>query len=228
MALTIILSSCNFGATPAPTQDVGAIQTEAFSQVMTQVVAAYTPTSMPTSTLVPTSTLAAPPTFASIGGGVETATPFAFNTPLPGLTPVVSSPVPTVAGVVPTITTKNGCNDGYYVDETKPPDGTQMKPGEDFTKGWTIKNIGTCPWDDGYSFVANNQWSDGIDVLAGESTSIAIKKPEDFIKPGMSQLFLLKLTTPKAPGKYKWCWKLVDDSGNMFGPLVCTTFEVVK
>ena len=33
--LAIILSSCNLGATPVPTQDVAAIQTEAFNQVLT-------------------------------------------------------------------------------------------------------------------------------------------------------------------------------------------------
>ena len=42
--LAIILSSCNLGATPAPTQDVAAIQTEAFNQVLTQVAAASSPT----------------------------------------------------------------------------------------------------------------------------------------------------------------------------------------
>ena len=91
MALAIILSSCNLGATPAPTQDVGAIQTQAFSMVLTQVAAASTPTPLPTNTPEPTATLSAPPTFAPIGGGVET--PFPFNTPLPGLTPLALSPV---------------------------------------------------------------------------------------------------------------------------------------
>ena len=35
--LAVILSSCNLGATPVPTQDPGVIQTQAVSVVLTQV-----------------------------------------------------------------------------------------------------------------------------------------------------------------------------------------------
>src|SRR3989304_2204813 len=83
--LAVILSSCNLGATPAPTQDLGAIQTQAFNLVLTQVALASSPTPLPTNPTLPTATPEAPPTFAPVGGGESTVTPFAFNTPLPGL-----------------------------------------------------------------------------------------------------------------------------------------------
>jgi hypothetical protein len=212
--------------------DPNAIQTQAFTIVLTQVAlnqaqtaAAIPPTALPTETPFPTPTLSEIPTFPPPVGSVNT--PFVLS-PIPGFTPLATAALPSVPAAVGTITTKNGCNDGFYVDETKPFDGAQMKPGEAFNKGWTIKNTGTCPWDDGYSFAVSTAYSIGIDLLQGESTSITIKKSEDFIKPGMSQLFLLKLRAPKVPGKYTWCWKLLDDTGNPFGPLVSVVFEVVK
>lgn len=217
--LALILSSCNLGATPAPTQDLGAIQTQAFNLVLTQAALASSPTPLPTNTALPTATLAAPPTFASVGGGSSsTVTPFPFSTPLPGLglTPL-ASPVPTI-GAYSTITTKNGCNDGWLVAESKPLDGAVLQPAQSFEKTFQFINTGTCTWDEGYAFA----------FLPGPNCSdadfkgadIVIKKAEDFTKPGSSISFVLKLTANNKPGEHKGCWKLRDDAGNYFGSLV--------
>lgn len=230
-SFAILLSSCNMGTTPAPTIDVGAIQTEAFGVVLTQsaidqtqTALAIPPTPIPTQTLFPTATFLPVtnpiiPVIPPVGGVIDTPA-----IPIPGGVAVAS---PTL-GLLPTLTTQNGCNDGYYVDETRPFDGAQLKPNEGFSKGWTIKNTGTCDWDDGYTFTPSKSWSVGIDALKGDLTAITIKKAEDIIKPGYSQLFLLTLQAPPATGQYKWCWKLRDDAGVEFGPLVCTIFDVVK
>src|SRR5690349_8651323 len=84
---TIILSACNLGAAPAPTEDPGAIQTQAFNLVLTQAASQQTqtalavpPTALPTNTALPTAT------FITLGG--STITPFAFNTQQPGFTPI--------------------------------------------------------------------------------------------------------------------------------------------
>lgn len=225
----VLLSSCSSGATEVPTQDPGAIQTQAFNLVLTQSALQLTQTAManppatPTNTLIPIPTLGNP-TFAPIGG--ETSTPFTLGTAFPGFTPL-ASPVPTL-GSIATITTQNGCNNGEFVDETAPKDGTQLKPGEGFSKGWTIKNIGTCAWGEGYAFMLNKQYTLKIEDVRGELINIAIKKTEDIIKPGGSQKFSLKLQAPNTPGEYKWYWKLQDDKGNIFGPLVSVIFVVVK
>ncbi len=221
-ASAIILSSCNLGATPAPTQDIGAIQTQAFSQVLTQVAAAYTPTSMPTSTLAPTATLAAPPTFAPIGGGSDAATPFAFNTPLPGLTPVVLSPVPTLVGSVATITTQNGCNNGAFMGESGPYDGQALNPNTWYEKTFTIMNTGTCTWDEGYVFA----FQPGYSTEGFKGYDIKLRKEVDFTKPGESLVFVIKLKSGVQPGEYIGSWKLRDDGGNYFGPLVYVKYVV--
>ena len=162
---SVILSSCNLGATPVPTQDVGAIQTQAFIQVLTQVAAANTPTPLPTNTPLPaTPTLSAPATFIVVGGN---NTPFPFNTPLPGLTPVASG-VPTVAGALATITTKNGCNNGAFIGESAPYDGQIIAPSYSYQKNFDIMNTGSCTWDEGYVFKFLPEMStpgfDGYDI----------------------------------------------------------------
>jgi hypothetical protein len=218
--LTVILSSCNLGATPVPTLDVGAIQTQAFSQVLTQVALANTPTPMPTNTLAPTVTLSAPPTFAPVGGGVET--PIPFNTPQPGLTPlaIALSPVATLSGGM--LPTKNGCNDGIYKGESAPYDGSVLDPSHGFQKNFTYQNIGTCTWDEGYALVFMPDFS----TPGFKGYDIVIKKPEDFTKPLGFITFSLKLTSSVVAGEHTGAWKLRDDGGNYFGSMVRVNYII--
>jgi hypothetical protein len=220
MVPAIILSACNLGATAVPTQDPGAVQTEAFNLVMTQAAMQQTqtalalpPTAAPTNTPLPTATQGLIPTAALLGLN----TPIPLNTQLPGLTPLASA-VPTL-GSIATITTQNGCNDGLYIGETAPFDGAKLKNFKEIEKAWTIKNTGTCEWDEGYKFVFNTELSSpelkGYDIV--------YKKSDDFTKPGESQSFVVKLTVPGGKTKeveYRGYWKLKDDAGNYFGPLV--------
>jgi hypothetical protein len=224
--LAIILSSCNLGATPAPTQDIGAIQTEAFNQVLTQVALASSPTPLPTYTALPaTATLIVPPTFAPIGGGSSTVTPFPFNTAQPGLglTPL-ASPVPTLAGSVATVTTKNGCNNGILIGESAPYDGTILLPTVAYEKHFDFQNTGTCTWDEGYTFVFLPQYSSpdfkGYDIR--------IRKAEDFVKPQGKITFVIKLNASNIPGEHIGAWKLRDDGGNFFGSMVWVKYIIKK
>jgi hypothetical protein len=221
--LAIILSSCNLGATPAPTQDVAAIQTEAFNQVLTQAAAASSPTPLPTNTALPaTATLQAAPTFAPVGGN-STATPFPFNTAQPGLglTPL-ASPVPTVGGVVSTVTTKNGCNDGIMTNESAPYDGENLIPGHDYEKSFGFLNTGTCAWDEGYAFVFQPSYSSpdfkGYDIV--------FKKETDYTAPGKAITFIIKLKASNVPGEHIGVWKLRDDGGNYFGSMVWIKYNI--
>jgi hypothetical protein len=222
--LAIILSSCNLGATPAPTQDIGAIQTEAFNQVLTQVALASSPTPLPTYTALPaTPTLMVPPTFAPVGGGESTVTPFPFNTAQPGLglTPL-ASPVPTLAGSVATVTTKNGCNDGLLIGESAPYDGAVLNAGEPYEKHFDFKNVGTCTWDEGYTFVFQPTYS----TPDFKGYDIRIRKEDDFIKPQGIVSFVIKLRASSTPGEHIGVWKLRDDGGNYFGSMVWVKYVI--
>ena len=227
--LAVILSSCNLGATAVPTEDPGVIQTQAFSIVITQAALQQTQTAMaipptatntpfPTATLGEISTLVIP-TFLPAGG---TNTPNPFNTQQPGLTPL-SSVVPTV-GVVVTFTTKNGCNDGSFVGETAPFDKDVVGSEKKYDKSWTILNTGTCTWDEGYSFAFLPDLSSS--ELGGYSIVLKKNAAEEYTKPGHTQSFIVKLVAPKAAGEYKGYWKMKDDAGNLFGPLVSVWITV--
>ncbi len=217
--LTAVLSACNLGATPPPAQDTSMIQTQAFNLVLTQAALQQTqtalalpPTPQPTDTPFPTVT-DTPLAVAPFGA---TNTPFAFNTQPPGLTPLAfASPTP---GVVNTITTRNGCNDGMYLGEGGIKDGTVIEPGKPFTKSFMLHNTGDCTWDEGYSFAFIPELS--TPGFQGYSIVLPKNKPSDYTKPGYGQSFVLKLTAPKTPGTYKAYWKMKDDQGNFFGPLV--------
>lgn len=224
----VLMSSCNMGATQVPAQDPGVVQTQAFNIVLTQSALQLTQTAManppvaPTNTPQPTATLGSP-TFAPVGAA--TNTPFALGTPLPGFTPLASA-VPTLGGPIATITTQNGCNNGFYVGETAPAktDWEVLTPGTGYSKAWTIQNIGTCIWSADYAFVLLPERS-SADII-WEHTSIVIKKAADFVPLQQSQSFVVKFTTPKKAGKYEAYWKLHDNANNYFGPMVWIRFEI--
>lgn len=222
MLASIIISSCNIGAT-LPTEDLGAIQTQAFEIVLTQsalqqtqTAAAIPPTPLPTNTLVATITIAPLPTSSIFGA---TNTPFSLNTQQPGLTPQLLV-TPTTVGIVNTVTTLNGCNDGQYIGETGPLDKEVIAVGKEFAKGWTINNTGECTWDEGYIFDYLQDYGLGTPDLKGYDIVLKKNTPAEYTKPGYGQTFIVKLKAPTTPGEYKAFWKLKDDAGNYFGPLV--------
>jgi len=219
--ITVTLASaCNLGSTP-PTQDVGAIQTQAMATVvaqfggqLTQTAAAIPPTPLPTLALPPTATQGSIPTVALFTTPLG-VTPFTFNTP-------AGSAIPTIA-IGATVSTKNGCNDANYVGETAPYDGDKVKAGKNISKAWQLDNTGTCTWDEGYAFV----FLPDVSSPEIKGYNIVIRKnSNDFTPPGYSQTFVVKLTAPTTSGEYKGYWKMRDDQGNYFGPRVYIDFIV--
>lgn len=220
----LLLSSCNIGASPEPTQDPGIIQTQAVGVVLTQAAeqqtqtaAAVPPTPLPTNTPLPTVTVGVLPTSSFLN---VTNTPFTFNTQQPGLTPQLLVTPSVVA--VNTVTTKNGCNDAVYLGETEPYDKSTVARGKEFSKGWMLSNTGTCTWDEGYVFdYLQDYFPDvGINQLNGYDIKLKKEAAEEHTKPGFGQTYIVKLKAPTVAGEYKAYWKLKDDAGNYFGPLV--------
>ncbi len=234
MILTVVLSACNMGATPPPTQDPGAIQTEAFGAVLTQAALGQTqtaqalpPTAQPSNTPQPTATSSGLiPTAALFG----TNTPFAFNTQQPGLTPLVLPSVAPTAGAYSTLPTTNGCNDAWFVSESAPLDGSTLLAGKELTKSWDFLNTGTCVWDEGYSFTFRKEYSTSPEnaVLGYYGKDEFISKLDTFTKPGETRTFSIKFTVPRKLGDYVWAFKMKDDAGNLFGSLVFIKFKSVE
>ena len=68
-ATALLVTSCNMGATPAPTVDVNAINTAAFSTAMAQLSAGQTQTALTAPSAIPTVTPLSLVTFPAAGNG---------------------------------------------------------------------------------------------------------------------------------------------------------------
>lgn len=143
----------------------------------------------------------------------DTATPAITSTPLI-LTPATQA----TAGIVtstpqarPTFPSNSGgdtaCMKASFVDETMP-DGTIVKPGQQFTKTWKIRNDSSCTWDTSYKIVF---W-DG-ELMGG---GYVYNFPQQAL-PGDIVSVSLVLTAPLVDGSYKSSWKLQTPAGSTFG-----------
>jgi len=99
------------------------------------------------------------------------------------------------------------CHRSKFIRETIP-DHTVYKPGEKFTKTWTVRNDGTCPWTTGYTF----RFTQGSQL--GGTKSITLNHE---VKPGETYTFELDLTAPEQNGTYTGRWEIFDDKGSTFG-----------
>jgi len=231
-AAALLLTSCNVGATPAPTLDLNAINTAIVGTTVAQLSGQLTQTAFaaPTNTVpAATDTPATLPTFAlpTVGNSGPSATvnPAALptlsfvNTPVAGATQapaLPTSPAPATASL------GDACNNSIFVADITIPDGTVLKPGEDFTKVWRLQNTGDCTWDEGYRFVfiGGDQKIDPV--------NFEIKLKKDFVEPGKTADFGIPLTAPLAEGKYQGTWRMQSDGGFYFGQIVSVYFEVKK
>jgi hypothetical protein len=223
----VLISACTMGQTPAPTADMGIINTQAaqlvatqFSMQQTQTAMAIPPSPFPTATV-------SQPTFAVISTPFTSVNPNGAATPLGGL-PTPFGALPT-SGFLPTSTvqalaTASGpkCDDAIFTGQENVPDGTVMKPGIEFEKYWVIQNTGTCTWDDGYIFTYLGGTLDGY--------NIKINKTEEFVKPGGQVTFKVNLTSSLVPNTYTDCWAMKNDRGFFFGqsPIACVNIVVKK
>lgn len=212
--LMTALTACNIGRSPEPTADVNALYTAAaetlvaqFGEQQTQTAQAVTPT--PSASPTPLASLAALPTFPLAAG----LTP--FSTLSLGLTPL-PTPAGPVANSFPV-----GCNDAQFIGETIP-DKTVMSPQHDFKKAWSLQNVGTCTWDEGYNFAFKSG-----ETLSAQPLAVKLINESQFTKPGHSQAFVIQMEAPKAKGEYIGYWQMRSDDGSWFGSLV-SVFIIVQ
>lgn len=130
-----------------------------------------------------------------------TETPAILPTALPAVSET-PAPTPVQAGG-PTVE----CLEANLIGETIP-DGTILRPGEIFTKSWTVKNSGTCTWDTSYKLVF---WSG--DLMGGayvyDFPTIAI--PDQIVE------IPIVLYAPEANGMYTGFWRIQSPNGIDFG-----------
>lgn len=178
--------------------DVNVIYTNAAETLAAQqlTLEASEPTATPTFTFTPTITF----------------TPFATTTlaALPGLaSPTTSFSSGGGGGAV-------GCDNSVFVTDVTIQDGTQMTPGQTFTKTWRLQNNGTCPWTNSYklTFVSGN-------AMGGQAVAIS-----GTVSPGASVDISVPMTAPTTAGEARGDWRLTNATGQQFGTFVYVIIRV--
>ena len=191
----IALSACGGGKADAtPTVSVELIQTQAVLTYQAQLTqtALANPTSTPMATSSPT----------------PAAT---FSAPTAG-SPVALATTPVTGGVG-----SSACYGLSYVKDVTIPDGTQMTPGQSFTKTWLVSNTGTCAWESGFTF----------NVVSGDSMGGTAVTLNQRVEAGGQYEFLIPMVAPtNKTGKLTGYWQLSDANGSFFGDQVYVEINI--
>lgn len=203
-----MLTACNIGRAPEPTADVNVLYTAAAETLVAEFGSQQTQTASAVSPTPPASptALASPSPLPTFGLGGLTPFGTLAGTLNPALTAIPTSAGPR-ANSFPV-----GCNDAQFIGETVP-DKTEFDAQKEFSKAWSLQNVGTCTWDEGYMFAFKSG-----ERLSGND--IKIVNEVDFTKPGESQAFVVKLAAPKQAGEFIGYWQMKSDEGTWFGSLV--------
>jgi ABC-type amino acid transport substrate-binding protein/heat shock protein HslJ len=137
-------------------------------------------------------------------------------------------PAPTEGPPVPTATPAV-CTDGseYVMDLTyDDKNGTApptVQPGEKFTKGWRIRNTGTCTWTDTYrlDYVGGNN---KVSRMDGKPVYVVGQ-----VAPGQTYDFYVDLKAPSGVyGDILGRWQTFNPADQAFGQTVFVMVDVVK
>jgi hypothetical protein len=142
------------------------------------------------------------------------ATPLPSATPSPSPTEDVSPTQSPTLGIMQTATRPAVvaplCDDSAYVSDVSIPDGTQMEPGEEFIKTWSIRNTGTCTWTTAYA----------LDFVSGKRMDGVITYVPHAVDPGDALEISIGLVAPSEAGTQTSYWQLRNADGNFFGEMV--------
>ncbi|MBV6391721.1 MAG: hypothetical protein KPEEDBHJ_00934 [Anaerolineales bacterium] len=129
------------------------------------------------------------------------------STSAPSAAPATNTPAPTNTNT-PAPTATPVCPQAQFVTDVTIPDGTEMNPGQTFTKKWRIRNTGTCAWS-GYSLVFDS----------GDSMGGPASQPIGAVNPGQEVDLEVNLTAPTSAGNYRGYWRIVSNS-NVLVPML--------
>lgn len=189
------LAACSSSANSTKPANASSIQTMAAQTIIAQFTQEASATQAALTAMGPTQT----PIVVTSTPLPATATPLITDTPTRTVTPIptaTATPVP-----VP-------CDWAMYVKDVTYPDDSVVPAGEDFTKVWRLKNIGTCTWTTDYDIVFA-----GGDQMGGDKV---IPLPAT-VRPGEWIDISVDLTAPTKKGTYQGFWKLRNSWGQTFG-----------
>ena len=134
----------------------------------------------------------------------EVSLPEEEPTPAPALPPV-ASPTPTAC-----VDSMSFVSDLTYADQnmTNPP---VLAPGQPFTKGWRVRNTGSCTWSPGYRLVFV-QGNSPYARMAGQPVSV-----NQQVMPSDTYDFQANLVAPLVSGIYQGFWQMMNADNMPFG-----------
>lgn len=184
--LGILTAGCGRENTITSTPDIQAIYTAAAETAQALITTQPTAEGTTAATFTPPST-----------GALATNTP--------------STPTATLLSTAPSggQTPVNTCDVAGFVADITIPDGSQLAPGETFTKTWEISNEGTCTWNASYEIVYSSGEQMGAPATQALTTGT--------VAPGETLKVSLEMTTPTETGQYKSYWILRNDQNQYFG-----------
>ena len=124
----------------------------------------------------------------------------ATNTPTATATP---THLPTAIVAVPT----SSCYGLTGLSDVTIPDNTPMVPGQTFTKTWSVRNSGTCPWAVGFKFT----------FTSGDAMGGATLVLDKAVNPGAQTNLSIAMTAPSKTGTVRGNWRMATLAGAFFG-----------
>lgn len=142
-------------------------------------------------------------------------TPLATTPPL--TTPTPTSPPPPTE--TPTVPPANCLYDSEFVSDVTIPDGTNITPGETFTKTWRLRNNGNCPWLPTFQLVQT-----GGEYLFALSNTTPLPEVQPGAQADLSVSLQLDAGAPMGSTQTA-AFQMRDDKGIFFGgtPYVIVT-----
>jgi len=116
-------------------------------------------------------------------------------------------PILTISIDLPGNTISGKCYDSALVEDVTVPNGTEMEPGDEFTKTWKIENTGTCDWNENFR----------IQYVGGHLFGSDTTKIRKYVHDGETVMISLKMTAPNGSGVATSSWQIATDSGDSFG-----------
>jgi hypothetical protein len=192
--IVLLLISASLLSACGPTAEQQATES---SRIITQAVETAIAALTETARSEPSPTFTFTPTLEPL----PTSTPtVVIETYTPGPTPQPA----TQAG--PTLST---CDLASFVEDLSIPDGSELAPGQTFTKSWRIKNEGTCTWTPDYQLLYF-----GGEILSAET---AYTLTASDVAPGETLDISIEMTAPTADGTYNMYWIMRNADGENFG-----------
>jgi len=148
--------------------------------------------------------------------GSKPQPPSATSTPLPTLAPV---PTPTQAPQP----TQVVCSDSMvYIMDLSYDDNNMknppiLQPGQPFTKGWRVRNNGTCTWN-------SNYW---VDFVQGSQMGGQPVRINGMVPPSATYDIYINLIAPTGPGVYQGVWQMRSPNGVAFGERLWVGIQVL-